>query len=210
MVLPLPTPPKSSRRRGEVHQPGGVRRVLQPTGGRLSAAQAVPPAACRRGPPRAARAQAHSRRRRSAASRPRSCPAWPTSRGSTSGSACPTACGRSCRPTRILASPSSSSSRASPKVHPMAFEFPRAEGRADLLSHRAHPRRRGPRRGGLRPRALSPAGGAESPVPRSWEESPQPAGMFMDVKKSQGLLAGDLHVYRQRLNGKLKNADTLV
>jgi len=34
--------------------------------------------------------------------------------------------------------------------------------------------------------------------------------MFMDVKKSKGLLAGDLHVYRRRMRGKLKNADTLV
>jgi hypothetical protein len=97
-----------------------------------------------------------------------------------------------------------------PKIHPMAFEFPRARPeRIFFPTVHIHD-------GLVHAEAdfdhvlyLQP-GSAESRTPRDWEESPQPAGMFMDVKKSQGLVAGDLHVYRKRLAGKLKNADTLV
>ena len=97
-----------------------------------------------------------------------------------------------------------------PKIHPIAFEFPRA--RADRIffpTVHIHD-------GEVHAEAefdhvlyLQP-GSAQSRTPRDWEESPQPAGMFMDVKKSKGLLAGDLHVYRRRMRGKQKNADTLV
>jgi hypothetical protein len=47
-------------------------------------------------------------------------------------------------------------------------------------------------------------------LPRGWQESPQPAGMFMKVDKAEKLIDGELHVYRRRLRGELKNADTLV
>jgi hypothetical protein len=43
-----------------------------------------------------------------------------------------------------------------------------------------------------------------------WEESPQPAGLFMKTDKAQGLLLKDAHCYRMRLHGKLKNEDVLV
>jgi hypothetical protein len=43
-----------------------------------------------------------------------------------------------------------------------------------------------------------------------WRESVQPAGMFMDKKKAGSLILADNHVYRLRLVGNLKNADTLV
>ena len=43
-----------------------------------------------------------------------------------------------------------------------------------------------------------------------WEESPQPAEMFMDKKKAGSVILGDAHVYRHRLRGNLKNQDTLV
>jgi hypothetical protein len=41
-----------------------------------------------------------------------------------------------------------------------------------------------------------------------WEESPQPAGMFVKIDKAQGLLDKDDHVYLQKLKGLLKNEDT--
>jgi len=96
-----------------------------------------------------------------------------------------------------------------PKVHPMAFEFPRAKvDRIFFPTVHIHD-------GLVHAEAdfdhmlyLQPGG--QSRPPRSWEETPQPASMFIDVKKCQGLVDGDLHVYRQRLRGKLKNADTLV
>jgi hypothetical protein len=43
-----------------------------------------------------------------------------------------------------------------------------------------------------------------------WEESAQPAGMFMNKEKAGSVILGDAHVYRRRLSGMLKNADTLV
>jgi len=97
-----------------------------------------------------------------------------------------------------------------PKVHPLAFEFPRARPeRIFFPTVHIHD-------GEVHAEAefdhvlyLQP-GAADSRVPRDWEESTQPAGLFMDLKKSQGLLAGDLHVYRRRMRGKLQNADTLV
>jgi hypothetical protein len=48
------------------------------------------------------------------------------------------------------------------------------------------------------------------PSDKKWEESTQPAGMFMDKKKAASLILGDAHVYRRYLKGELKNADTLV
>ena len=95
-----------------------------------------------------------------------------------------------------------------PKLHPMAFEFPRADARriffptvhihdgevhsAAEFDHMLY---------------VQPTGGR---APRTWEESPQPAGMFMDVKRAKGLIAADDHVYRQPIRGKQKNQDTLV
>ena len=44
------------------------------------------------------------------------------------------------------------------KVHPMAFEFPRADKRRAVLPDRPHPRRQGPRPGRVRPRPVLPGG----------------------------------------------------
>ena len=94
------------------------------------------------------------------------------------------------------------------QVHPMAFEFPRAD-RSVLFFPTVHIHD-----GKVHADAdfdhmlyLQPTGGRP---PRNWEESPQPAGMFMDVKKSEGLIAADEHVYRRRIGGRQKNQDTLV
>jgi hypothetical protein len=95
-----------------------------------------------------------------------------------------------------------------PKLHPMAFEFPRANTRSVFFpTVHIHD-------GEVHAKAefdhtlyLQPTGGR---APLGWEETQQPASMFMDVKKSQGLIASDEHVYRTRIHGEQKNQDTLV
>jgi hypothetical protein len=95
-----------------------------------------------------------------------------------------------------------------PKLHPMAFEFPRANTKAVFFpTVHIHD-------GQVHENAdfdhtlfLQPTGGRP---PRRWDESPQPAGMFMDVEKSQGLISRDEHVYLLRIGGRQKNQDTLV
>jgi hypothetical protein len=94
-------------------------------------------------------------------------------------------------------------------VHPMAFEFPTAadglffptvhihdgefHGEADF-DHVLYCQL-----AGFHPLRLL-----------KWTESAQPAGMFMDLEKSQGLLDGGEHVYRRILRGTLENRDTVV
>jgi hypothetical protein len=95
-----------------------------------------------------------------------------------------------------------------PKLHPMAFEFPRASAKAFFFpTVHIHD-------GEVHANAefdhtlyLQPTG---SRPPRNWDETPQPAGMFMNVEKSAGLIAADEHVYRLRIAGRQKNQDTLV
>jgi len=41
-------------------------------------------------------------------------------------------------------------------------------------------------------------------------ESIVPAGMFLQIKKAQGMLDPELHCYRRQIRGEQKNADTLV
>jgi hypothetical protein len=95
------------------------------------------------------------------------------------------------------------------RIHPMAFEFPRADDK-HLFFPTVHIHD-----GKVHDKAdfdhvlyCQPSG--EDLTRTKWEESPQPAGMFMKVKEAQGLLVGDQHVYRLKMRGKLKNQDTLV
>ena len=94
-------------------------------------------------------------------------------------------------------------------VHPMAFNFPRANAKA-LFFPTVHIHD-----GEVHARAdfdhelyMQPA--AEGRPPRGWEESVVPAGMHMNMKKHQGILDGELHSYRRRIAGEQKNADILV
>jgi hypothetical protein len=96
------------------------------------------------------------------------------------------------------------------KVHPMAFEFPRANpkqlffptvhihdghvhAKADFdhtlyaQFDRAHPRGFG-----------------------VWKESPQPAGMFMKLDKCAELVDKNAHVYKQMIKGNHKNEDVVA
>ena len=96
-----------------------------------------------------------------------------------------------------------------PKLHPMAFDFPREQPR-EIFFPTVHIHD-----GKVHDTATfdhvlylqtSPGGRP----PRAWAESDRPAEMFMDLKRSQQLISGEQHVYRRELRGRMKNADTLV
>jgi hypothetical protein len=95
------------------------------------------------------------------------------------------------------------------KIHPMAFEFPRANPKR-LFFPTVHIHD-----GAVHPKAhfdhvlYCQASAGEDVM--MWQESPQPLGMFMKKQeKSLGLLDADGHCYRKILIGNLENADTLV
>jgi hypothetical protein len=94
------------------------------------------------------------------------------------------------------------------KVHPMAFEFPRAEKRV-LFFPTVHIHD-----GKVHAKAefdhslFCQMDGGESPL--RWEESPGLADSFMKVKQSQGIIDGNAHVYRRLMKGSFDNKDVLV
>jgi hypothetical protein len=96
------------------------------------------------------------------------------------------------------------------KVHPMAFEFPRAKPK-QLFFPAVHIHD-----GKVHEKAdfdhwlFCQKGDGDETDLMKWEESPQPAGLFMKTDKAQALLLKDAHCYRMRLKGKLKNEDVLV
>lgn len=99
---------------------------------------------------------------------------------------------------------------AATEAHPMAFTFPTAAN-AQLFFPTVHIHDGEVHAEAdfdhvlyLQPRQMDDA------VPRQWEESTQPCGMFASEKDAQGLLDGSLHLYRRKLMGKLKNVDTFV
>ena len=95
------------------------------------------------------------------------------------------------------------------KVHPMAFEFPRANAKklffptVHIHDGKVHDK------AGFDHWLFCQTGEAETDLMK-WEESPQPAGLFMKVDKAEGLLLKDAHCYRMRMKGNLKNEDVLV
>jgi hypothetical protein len=94
------------------------------------------------------------------------------------------------------------------RIHPMAFEFPRANPKklffptVHIHDGKVHDK------ADFDHELYCQLSGED--LATKWEESPQPAGMFLKVEKAQGLLEADAHVYRMRLRGKRKNEDTLV
>ncbi len=95
------------------------------------------------------------------------------------------------------------------KVHPMAFEFPRAKPK-QLFFPTVHIHD-----GTVHAKAyfdhflFCQQSAGENLM--MWEESAQPVGMFMkNHEASQGLLDADAHCYRKLLVGEFKNEDTLV
>lgn len=95
-------------------------------------------------------------------------------------------------------------------IHPMAFEFPRAKAH-EIFFPTVHIHD-----GEVHERAdydhtlyLQPAH-AHAMLSSYWTESAQPAGMFMDMKKSAGLFDAELHCYRRIIKETQKNRDIVV
>jgi hypothetical protein len=93
------------------------------------------------------------------------------------------------------------------KVHPMAFDFPRADQRrvffptVHIHDGKVHDR------AGF-DHALY-CQGADTAM--RWEESPQPAEMFMrKMDETKGIVDGKGHVYRRQMHGSYKNEDVWV
>jgi hypothetical protein len=95
------------------------------------------------------------------------------------------------------------------KVHPMAFEFPRANPKK-LFFPTVHIHDGTVHKEADFDHSLFCQSSGEEDLMMKWEESARPAGMFMDVDKSLGLLEKDGHCYRREMHGKLKNEDILV
>jgi len=96
------------------------------------------------------------------------------------------------------------------QVHPMAFEFPRADPKqlffptVHIHDGKVHPKAHFDH-------ALYCQQAEDENLPiLKWQESVQPAGLFMKVDKAQGVLAKDGHCYLLRLRGNLKNEDTMI
>ena len=95
------------------------------------------------------------------------------------------------------------------KIHPMAIEFPRADAKklffptVHIHDGKVHDK------ADFDHNLYCQASGEEGLVMK-WEESPQPAGMFMNIDKSQGLFEKAAHCYHREMRGKLKNEDILV
>ena len=94
-------------------------------------------------------------------------------------------------------------------VHPMAFEFPRADA-SKLFFPTVHVHD-----GIVRPDAkfdheLYCQDRGHLAGQQGWRESHRPAGAFASSERAKGLLDKDGHVYFKRMFGKLKNQDTVV
>jgi hypothetical protein len=95
------------------------------------------------------------------------------------------------------------------KVHPMAFEFPRANAKK-LFFPTVHIHDGKVHEEAGFDHALFCQQSGEEDLMMKWEESPQPAGLFMKMELSQGLLDKSGHCYRREMRGKLKNEDIIV
>ena len=95
------------------------------------------------------------------------------------------------------------------KVHPMAFEFPRANKKL-LFFPTVH----------IHDGTVSAKAGfdhmlfcqaTEGEDMMEWKESPQPAEMFMSkLKEAQGIVDGKAHCYRKVMVGRYDNKDVIV
>lgn len=96
------------------------------------------------------------------------------------------------------------------EVHPMAFSFPRADAKklffptVHIHDGKVH------ERANFDHALYCQFGRDHLASIRGWTESRQPAGMFLDKKKSAGLIAPDDHVYQKIMQGEFKNTDVLV
>jgi hypothetical protein len=91
------------------------------------------------------------------------------------------------------------------KVHPMAFEFPRAD-KAKLFFPTVHIHDGKVHKTATFDHALYCQTSGEDT--RDWTESPQPAGFFVKTAKAAGMVVKDAHVYQRLIKGKKTNQDT--
>jgi hypothetical protein len=94
-------------------------------------------------------------------------------------------------------------------VHPMAFEFPRADP-AHLFFPTVHIHD-----GQVHPQATFDHAlycqGADGAKPlKGWRESQRLTRQFMDIDRAHGVLAPDSHCYLKRLSGSQPNLDILL
>jgi hypothetical protein len=91
------------------------------------------------------------------------------------------------------------------RVHPMAFEFPRAETKK-LFFPTVHIHDGKIHKTASFDHALYCQTSGEDVT--EWKESPQPAGFFLKIDKTAGMVEKNGHVYRDIIKGKMKNQDT--
>jgi hypothetical protein len=91
------------------------------------------------------------------------------------------------------------------EVHPMAFEFPRAE-KKKLFFPTVHIHDGKIHKTALFDHALYCQTSGEDT--RAWKESPQPARFFLKVAKAVGMVEKNAHVHQRLIKGKKKNEDT--
>jgi hypothetical protein len=98
--------------------------------------------------------------------------------------------------------------KGSHQIHPMAFEFPRADP-THLFFPTVHIHD-----GKVHPKAhfdhalFCQQSDSENLPLVKWRESPQPARLFMKEDKTRGIIEADAHCYLLELKGNLKNVDT--
>jgi hypothetical protein len=95
------------------------------------------------------------------------------------------------------------------KIHPMAFEFPRATPKTlffptiHIHDGKVHEKAK------FDHMLFAQFTGGEL-VP-DWEETPQPAELFLPkLEKAQGVISGKEHIYRKEMQGIFKNTDVMV
>jgi hypothetical protein len=93
------------------------------------------------------------------------------------------------------------------KVHPMAFEFPRANPKA-IFFPTVHIHDGKVHKTATFDHVLYCQVSGEDV--RLWKESPRLAGSFMQIKKCGGIVDKDQHVYRLALKGSKPNKDQLL
>jgi hypothetical protein len=95
------------------------------------------------------------------------------------------------------------------KVHPMAFEFPRANNRKLFFPTVHIHDRTVPEKAKFDHMLFAQFTDIE--IAAEWEESRQPAEMFMKkLSEAQGIVAAKEHVYRKVMKGQFKNADVIA
>lgn len=95
-------------------------------------------------------------------------------------------------------------------IHPMAFEFPRANPKkiffptVHIHDGKVHPK------AAFDHTLYCQVTETESRQVMDWRESPKPASQFMKVNQAKELLVANRHCYQRKIRGQQKNEDILV